>query len=44
LNMKAKIQLKNVGLFELSPFSKYEIKGEGAYDELQRLCTCKYQR
>jgi glycine cleavage system aminomethyltransferase T len=26
-------------LFELSPFSKYEIKGEKAYEELQRLCT-----
>jgi len=31
--------IKNVGLFELSPFSKYEIKGEKAYDELQKLCT-----
>jgi glycine cleavage system aminomethyltransferase T/glycine/D-amino acid oxidase-like deaminating enzyme len=30
---------KNVGLFELTPFSKYEIKGENAHDELQRLCT-----
>ena len=29
----------NVGLYELSPFSKYEIKGELAHDELQRLCT-----
>ena len=31
--------VKNVGLFELSPFSKYEIKGGLALDELQRLCT-----
>jgi 4-methylaminobutanoate oxidase (formaldehyde-forming) len=31
--------VENVGLFELSPFSKYEIKGEKAYEELQRLCT-----
>jgi glycine/D-amino acid oxidase-like deaminating enzyme len=30
---------ENVGLFELTPFSKYEIKGEKAYEELQRLCT-----
>jgi 4-methylaminobutanoate oxidase (formaldehyde-forming) len=30
---------ENVGLFELSPFSKYEIKGQKAYEELQRLCT-----
>ncbi|WP_440680631.1 GcvT family protein [Candidatus Pelagibacter sp. HIMB1623] len=30
---------ENVGLFELSPFSKYEMKGEKAYEELQRLCT-----
>jgi 4-methylaminobutanoate oxidase (formaldehyde-forming) len=28
-----------LALFELSPFSKYEIKGEKAYEELQRLCT-----
>ena len=31
--------VSNVGLFELSPFSKYEIKGDMAYEELQRLCT-----
>jgi 4-methylaminobutanoate oxidase (formaldehyde-forming) len=28
-----------LALFELTPFSKYEIKGEKAYEELQRLCT-----
>ncbi|NMN67812.1 4-methylaminobutanoate oxidase (formaldehyde-forming) [Candidatus Pelagibacter ubique] len=31
--------ITNVGLYELSPFSKYEIKGELAHIELQRLCT-----
>jgi len=36
---ECKNTIKNVGLFELSPFSKYEIKGEKAYEELQRLCT-----
>jgi len=36
---ECKNTLKNVGLFELSPFSKYQIKGEKAYEELQRLCT-----
>ena len=36
---ESKSTTKNVGLFELSPFSKYEIKGESAYEELQRLCT-----
>ena len=36
---ESKNTTKNVGLFELSPFSKYEIKGESAYEELQRLCT-----
>ncbi|MDB2580671.1 FAD-dependent oxidoreductase, partial [Candidatus Pelagibacter bacterium] len=30
---------ENIGLFELTPFSKYEIRGEKAYEELQRLCT-----
>ena len=29
----------NVGLYELSPFSKYEIKGESAHNELQKICT-----
>jgi 4-methylaminobutanoate oxidase (formaldehyde-forming) len=36
---ECKNTIKNVGLFELSPFSKYEIKGQKAYEELQRLCT-----
>ncbi|MDA7577449.1 FAD-dependent oxidoreductase [Candidatus Pelagibacter sp.] len=36
---ECKNTITNVGLFELSPFSKYEIKGENAYEELQRLCT-----
>ncbi|MDA9186915.1 aminomethyltransferase family protein, partial [Candidatus Pelagibacter sp.] len=31
--------IENVGLYELSPFSKYEIKGEKAYEELQKICT-----
>jgi 4-methylaminobutanoate oxidase (formaldehyde-forming) len=36
---ECKNTIENVGLFELSPFSKYEIKGKKAYEELQRLCT-----
>ena len=36
---ECKNTIENVGLFELSPFSKYELKGEKAYEELQRLCT-----
>ena len=39
VEFECKNTIKNVGLFELSPFSKYEIKGEKAYEELQRLCT-----
>jgi len=39
VEQECKNTAKNVGLFELSPFSKYEIKGEKAYEELQRLCT-----
>jgi len=30
---------KNVGLFELTPFSKFDLKGEKIHEELQRLCT-----
>jgi len=36
---ETKNTVTNVGLYELSPFSKYEIKGELAYSELQRICT-----
>ena len=30
---------ENVGLFDLSAFSKYELKGKKAHSELQRICT-----
>jgi len=36
---ETKNTINNVGLYELSPFSKYEIKGETAHSELQRICT-----
>jgi glycine cleavage system aminomethyltransferase T/glycine/D-amino acid oxidase-like deaminating enzyme len=29
----------NVGLFDLTPFSKYEIKSKKAHQELQKICT-----
>jgi 4-methylaminobutanoate oxidase (formaldehyde-forming) len=31
--------VKNVGLFDLTPFSKYEIKSNQAHQELQKICT-----
>jgi len=30
---------KNVGLFDLTAFSKYNLKGEKAHSEIQRICT-----
>src|SRR5210317_622227 len=36
---ECKNTLENVGLYDLSPFSKYDLKGEKVYEELQRLCT-----
>ena len=30
---------KNVGLFDLTAFSKYNLKGEKVHSELQRICT-----
>ena len=30
---------KNVGLFDLTAFSKYDLKGEKTHSELQRICT-----
>ena len=34
----------NVGLFDLTPFSKYELKGETAHDELQKICTANIKK
>ncbi len=30
---------ENIGLFDLTPFSKFELKGNNAHEELQKLCT-----
>ena len=30
---------ENVGLFDLTAFSKYDLKGEKTHDELQKICT-----
>ncbi len=30
---------ENVGLFELSPFAKFDLKGDQTFDELQKICT-----
>ncbi len=30
---------KNIGLFDLTPFAKFELKGNMAHDSLQRICT-----
>jgi len=39
VEFETKNTITNVGLYELSPFSKYEIKGEKAHSELQKICT-----
>ena len=39
VEFETKNTISNVGLYELSPFSKYEVKGELAHFELQRICT-----
>ncbi len=31
--------IKNVGIYDLTPFSKFEIKSEKAHSELQKICT-----
>ncbi len=36
---ETKNTLKNVGLFDLSPFAKFELNSEYAYSELQKICT-----
>jgi len=30
---------KNIGLFDLTPFSKFEVQGDKSHQELQRICT-----
>tara|TARA_B110000116_G_scaffold268785_1_gene283493 strand:- start:295 stop:1632 length:1338 start_codon:yes stop_codon:yes gene_type:complete len=30
---------KNIGLFDLTSFAKFELKGQNAHSELQRICT-----
>ena len=39
VEFETKNTVNNVGLYELSPFSKFEIKGVAAHSELQRICT-----
>ena len=39
VEFETKNTVTNVGLYELSPFSKYEIQGKLAHKELQRICT-----
>ena len=39
VEFETKNTVNNVGLYDLSAFSKYEIKGEAAHSELQRICT-----
>ena len=36
---ETKNTVQNVGLYELTPFSKFELKGEKVYEELQKICT-----
>ncbi len=35
---------ENVGLFELTPFAKYEIKGKTVHEELQKICTANIKK
>ena len=35
---------ENVGLFEMTPFSKYDLKGENVYQDLQRICTANIKK
>ena len=36
---ETKNTVSNVGLFDLTPFSKFEVFSENAYEELQKICT-----
>ena len=35
---------ENVGLFELTPFAKYDLDGKSVYEELQKICTANIKK
>ena len=39
VKFETKNTIENIGLFDLTPFSKFELKSEVAHQELQRICT-----
>ena len=41
---ETKNTVQNVGLYELTPFSKFELKGEKVYEELQKICTANIKK
>jgi glycine cleavage system aminomethyltransferase T/glycine/D-amino acid oxidase-like deaminating enzyme len=39
VKFETKNTIENIGLFDLTPFSKFELKSEAAHQELQKICT-----
>jgi len=39
IEFETKNTTKNIGLFDLTAFSKYDLKGEKVHNELQKICT-----
>ena len=35
---------ENIGLFELTPFAKYDLEGENVHEELQKICTANVKK
>ncbi len=35
---------ENIGLFELTPFAKYDLEGENVHEELQKICTANIKK
>jgi len=35
---------ENIGLFELSPFAKYNLEGKNVHEELQKICTANIKK
>ena len=35
---------ENIGLFELTPFAKYDLKGETVHEKLQKICTANVKK
>ena len=44
VEFETKNTTENVGLYDLTAFSKYDLKGEKSHQELQKICTANIKK